>query len=243
MSFLSWLFNPFILLIFSVPITAVVFLLAGMYVSQPKKDRVVQLSPESGTGKEYDINIQDSTEMGCKPLLKGEAPQRFLKTGQAYNVIKKTAWKLQSSATWIGRIGTAYTYPLGNESVTISFIDSVKQVFTEETFNRLSGELKKRIAEAQIGVTVKFPQVSLTPLNPNFNPEQPISQLNPKYMPMVNSDDVRRGAFDKFINSLATGIYKLATGGNKVNLIQLITSAGAGGCAVMLILLAFGRIK
>lgn len=225
-----------------VPIIGVIFYLVGIYQSQPRRTHVNQFSPESGIGKEYEVNHEDAIYMECDPMGE-EFPQRFIKTGQPYNMMRKTAFKLQNFAMWLGRIGTAYTYNLENPKVDISLEETVITLFSRQTYDKLSNEIKKKVHDAKIGVTVRFPQVSLTPENPNFDATQPISDKNPKYMPLVNSDDVRRGAFDRFIIGLARGINELNKTGGKKDIVTIILAAGSGGMLVTLLLLAFGKIK
>lgn len=242
---ISWIMNPWILLIILVPIVAFIFLIAGIYFSQPRKTSVAQFSPESGIGKEYEVSHEDAIYMECAPIGE-EFPQRFIKTGRAYNMIKKTAFKLQNYALWLGRLGTAYTYDLPKteeEKEPISFENAIITVFSRTHYDKLSAELKKRIAEAKIGVTVNFPRVPLAPENPNFDSSKPISAENPKSMPLVSSDDVRRGAFDKFINALASGINKLASKGQGINVVMILLGIGTGTGLACLLLLAFGRLK
>lgn len=239
---LNFILNPWILLIVMLPIVGVIFLLTGIYMSQPRKTQVNQFAPESGIGKEYEVSHEDAIYMECDPMGE-EFPQHFIKTGQPYNMIRKTAFKLQNFALWLGRFGTAYTYNFDNPKIELSFEDSIITLFSRDTYNKLSNELKKKIHDARIGVTIRFPNVSLTPDNPNFDATQAISDRNPKYMPLVNSDDVRRGAFDKFINGLARGINELTKTGGKKDLMTIGLSMGTGGMIVTLILLAFGKVK
>lgn len=242
MSFINFLFDPIILLIITLPIVAFIFLLVGIYVSQPRKNRIQQIAPESGRGKDYEVKHEDAVYMECDPI-ENEPPQHFVKTGQAFNMIRKGFLKVSNYALWIGRMGTGYTYALDDKNVEISFKDSLITLFTRKTYDKLSEELKKKIEEAKLGVIVKFPDVSLTPSNPNYDPNKPVSDSNLKYLPSVSSDDVRRGAIDHFITRLAEGIHRLDKGGSRTNMLQIFLALGSGGCLVSILLLMTGHIK
>lgn len=90
MSFiLDVLANPVILIMLSSVVMAVVGLMLGVYISQPRKDRVIQFSPETGRGIEYDVSEQDEVRVRCKPVM-NTPPQRFVKTPlqNAYNIVR-----------------------------------------------------------------------------------------------------------------------------------------------------------
>ena len=177
----------------------------GVWLTQPRKNRVLKIEPESGRGVDLEVESEDTVNAYCKPVAH-TPPQRFIKRHKALNVIRKGPFKLQNYALWLARYGTAYTKMVeGKKEVKVSFRDAVKNVFGKELYDRIpnnekTGFIKDQIENNEIGVTV---ELSAT------------EALTPEGLKSLSSDDVRRGDIDTFISQIARGIraaYKTATG-------------------------------
>ena len=59
---LEVLANPIILIVLASSVMAIVGLMLGVYVSQPRKDQVIQFSPETGRGIQYDVRNKTRSE-------------------------------------------------------------------------------------------------------------------------------------------------------------------------------------
>jgi len=210
-SILSIFLNPFFLLAMMIPVVGFLFLYIGVYISQPRKNRIIQIAPETGRGRDYEVAKEDAVNLYCNPL--GESPpQRFIKLYDAFNIVRKGPFKLQHFGLWVGRIGTAYTYTFGNETVKVKLEQTMKTILGEDKYKLFSDETKAQIESASIGVTIEFPKAELTP----------------KGLPSLSSDDIRRHDIDHFISSLAQGIANLLKGRGRGNIVQVIMCVGTG---------------
>ena len=211
---LEVLANPIVLIVLASSVMAIVGLMLGVYVSQPRKDQVIQFSPETGRGIQYDVQEQDEIRVRCKAVM-NTPPQRFMKKPlqNAYNIVRKGVLfgKLQNYALWLGRVGTAYTFPMSNPKEATTLEHTLQTLLEPENYDKLSPIYKKRIEEAEIGVIVEFPQVPLTP--PGLKP--------------LNSDDTRKQSLEELIKALVQGVHNIASGG-KGSILQTIFILGTG---------------
>jgi len=224
--------NPLFLLVISMPIFVIVGLLLGTWLSQPRKARVLKVSPESGRGEELEIESEDTINAYCNPI-GNMPPQRFIKRHEALNIIRKGFLKIQTYALWLARQGTAYTYMFGDKDekhenpIKVSLKQAVYNVFGKELYEKIpndskTGYVKDKIENSSVGVFIEFPKAPLTP----------------EGLPSVSSDDVRRGAIDSFINRLVRGVDKLGSGRTATEWVKVIFILGTGiGIGVVLSLI------
>lgn len=193
--------NPFILLLLASITFSMTGIMIGVYVSQPRKNRIIKLSPETGRGIEYQVEKEDAVNLICKAV--GDTPPlKFRKTTAAWNIIRKGVLnKLQHYALWLGQEGTAYTFPLNAPDIKITLRQTVENVFGLELYKQLSADIKNRIESASVGVTVEFPQQPLTPMGKDG-----------KSLPSVSEYDIQRDDDAKILHALATGIAKAKQG-------------------------------
>lgn len=241
---LEVILNPFILMMISGALCLIVGLFLGVYQSQPRRNMVIQISPDTGRGLEFSVKEEDTVNLNCSPV-GSIPPQRFIKLLDAYNIVRKGFLKLQNYALWCGMTGTAYTYPFDTPNVKTSLEKTMKNIMGEEDYKKTPLALQKKIAEAKIGVTVEFPKGYSTPINPIYDatisdPKDPRSQ---KFLPAKSSDDLRRGDVDRLINIIARRLNELGkkTGGESV--IKVLVYLGCGGGLFMLALLFTGHLK
>lgn len=95
--FLSFLSNPLILLAVACPVVLFLGIFMGSILSQPRKNRVIKVSPESGRGIELQVREEDATNLYCDPV-GAIPPQRFIKRLNAFTIVKKGFFKLQNYA-------------------------------------------------------------------------------------------------------------------------------------------------
>lgn len=213
--------NPLMLILETGSGMLMLGLFLGVYMSQPRKNKVIQFSPESGRGIEYNVDKEDEINIKCDSVL-NTPPQKFMKyplqTG--YNIVKKGIFKrLHNYALWIGRMGTAYTFPLDtNRSLTLEQIEkttlkqTLQNILEPENYDKLGSTFQKKIEEAQVGVLIQFPKVDLTPPG----------------MPSMSSDDIHRHAIEEFIGMLAQGIKDLMKKSGSREVINTIITLIAG---------------
>jgi hypothetical protein len=227
--------------------TILVGIIIGTWLSQPRKPRVIQIAPESGRGKEYDVESEDTVNAYCQPI-ENEPPQRFIKRYQAINILRKGWFKLSNYALWIGRIGTAYTFNLDDpdKKIQVSLREAILNLFGKDLYERIpndekTGFIKDRIEKSSVGVTIEFPTgQSLTPKNPLYDPtvkdkDDPRSQ---EYLPSISSDDIRRNDFDTFINAIVRGVQRLIKGTASGEWVKIIFIMGTGiGIGIVLSLI------
>jgi len=214
--------NPLILFAIFTPILVLVGILLGAYLVQPRRNRVIQISPESGRGIDFEVKEEDAMNLRCDPV-GPTPPQRFIKRQPALNIITKGFLKLKNYALWLGRVGTAYTYTIKSKPVKLSLKDTIMNIFGKEKYDMIPEKQKKQIEEGQVGVTVEFPDVSLTP----------------DKMPSLSSDDLRRGDIDHFIDALAKGVAKAAKLGSAISAKDIFI-VGTGIAIGIVVAIVFG---
>ncbi len=220
----SFLTNPFFLLLVSIPIMLIVGIFVGTWLSQPRKNRIISLAPETGRGIEYDVEKEDRVNIYCNPVI-NSPPQRFLKREAAFNMIRKGWLKLSNYALWIGRQGTAYTQKLDGSGQIVKDIplrDAVKTILGDDLYSRIpnnekTGYAKDKLEKSELLVTVEFPKSVLTP-----------KDSEGKELPSVSSDDVRGSAIDRFIGSIVNGVDKLNKRGSAGDWVKIIFCVGTG---------------
>jgi hypothetical protein len=244
---LEFLLQPFVLLLISIPMTILVGIIIGTWLSQPRKPRVIQIAPESGRGREYDVESEDNVNAYCHSI-ENEPPQRFIKRYQALNILRKGWFKLSNYALWFARQGTAYTYKIdeSKQEVKITLREAILNLFGPDLFERIpndekTGFIKDRIEKSSVGVTIEFPAgLPLTPKNPIYDPtvtdaNDPRSQ---EYLPSISSDDIRRNDFDTFINAIVRGVQRLIKGTASGEWVKIIFIMGTGiGIGIVLSLI------
>lgn len=204
--------------------------LLGHGLSQPRKNRVLQIAPESGRGRELEVKESDATNLRCDPV-GNIPPQRFIKTYEAINIVKKGWFKLQNYALWLVREGTAYVTGLGktpDEEVTLD--SAFKTILNKEHYSQLPDYAVKKIKSGKLGVTIKFPSNPLTPKG-----------TDGEDLPSISSDDLRRGDVDHFVSALASGVAKLSkTGAGDWPRIIFIMGTGIGIGIVLSLIFGWG---
>lgn len=200
----------------------------GVWLSQPRKTRLIRIDTESGRGVEYVIDREDTVNALCKPV--GDTPpQRFIKIHKALNILRKGPFKLQNYSLYLGRLGTAYTTMVNEkkESVTVPLRKAIKNIFGEELYNRIPNEaktgfIKDKIEKSEVGVTVQ-----LDASNP----------LTPEGHESLSSDDLRRSDIDTFIGALARGVRSQfkAPSGDYIKIIFILGTGIAIGIVLSLI--------
>lgn len=183
--------NPWILLMITAPIMLFFGLIGGNLLSQPRKNRVIKISPENHRGVELEIKSEDAINVYCDPVGK-MPPQRFIKRLSAFNIIRKGWLKLQNYAVWFGRYGTAYVHRFDNRPVDLSFKEAVFNVFTKKYYEQIPQDVKNKIEDGQIGVMVEFPDDPLTPMN--LETGEPF--------PSISEDDINRDNDKKAMSNI-----------------------------------------
>lgn len=210
----------------AVPVVLFIGLLIGVHFSQPRKNRVLALNPETGRGVEYEIDGEDNVNVYCPPV-GNTPPQRFIKRQDAFNIIRKGAFKIQTYALWLAMQGSAYTRSMeGNENEEVPFRDAVKNVLGKELYrqipnNKKDGFVKDRLEESALNVTVKFPNAKVTPDG----------------LPSISSDDMRRNDVNTLIAAIVRGVNLLRkpTSGEAMKIIFILGSGIAIGIVLSLI--------
>lgn len=195
----DFLGNPLILLAIVSPLLLFLGILVGNALSQPRKNRVLKLSPETGRGVELEVNEEDELNIRCDPV-GNIPPQRFIKLHDAFNIVKKGWFKIQNYALWFAYYGSAYVRKLEGEDVDITLETAIFNIFGKTLYDQIPREQKDQIEASEIGITVSFPNKPLTPLDPKTK----------ESLPSISSDDLRRGDVDQFIGALARGINSLS---------------------------------
>jgi len=168
------------------------------------------------------VKEEDAMNLRCDPV-GPTPPQRFIKRQPALNIITKGFLKLKNYALWLGRVGTAYTYTIQSKPVEVTLKDAILNIFGKKDYDMIPEHHRNTIEKNEVGVTVKFPDVSLTP----------------DKMPSLSSDDLRRGDIDHFIDSLARGVSKLAKAGRGID-IKDIFIVGTGIAIGIVLAIVFG---
>lgn len=187
---INLLTNPIILLIILTPIMLLIGIVLGNYLSQPRKNLVMKLDPESHRGVQLEVNSEDTVNVYCKSV--GDMPnQKFIKRLNPYNVMRKGWMKIQNFAIWFGRYGTAYVHQFDNKPVELTFQKAVHNVFGEKYYKQIPKDIKSRIEDGSIGVTIEFPNDPLTPVD-----------AEGKELPSISEDDIKRDKDDKAMANL-----------------------------------------
>lgn len=234
MEILEILLNPLFLLLISIPIMILLGILIGSWLSQPRKARVLKISPESGRGEELEIESDDTINAYCNSI-GNQPPQRFIKRFEAVNVMRKGFLKIQTYALWFARQGTAYTLKFGagktktKNPVKVSLRDAIFNIFGKDLYNKIpnepkTGYVKDKIERSEVSVFIEFPDAPLTPAG----------------LPSVSSDDVRRSAIDSFIGRLVHGVDKLGTTRTAGEWVKIIFILGSGIAIGIVLSLVFG---
>ena len=183
--FWTFLQNPIVLLSIIAPVLFFFGLILGNIVSQPRKNRVLKVSPESGRGIELKVKSEDATTLYCNAVGK-IPPQRFIKRLAAYTIVKKGFMKLQNYALWIGRYGTAYVQHFGKKKVKVSLRDAVYTIFGKKLYDQIPEKQLEQIEKGELGVVIEFPDDPLTP----------------EGLPSISEDDINRDADQQAMKSL-----------------------------------------
>jgi len=189
--------NPLILLLISFPVLIFVGIYVDVWLTHPRKHRVLQIEPETSRAIDFQVESEDTVNAYCKPVA-NSPPQRFIKLHNALNVVRKGPFRLQNYAMWLARLGTAYTTQTGEKKtdVKISLRQAIQNLFGKELYDRIpnnekTGFIKDRIERSEVGVTVELPA---------SNP------LTPTGFESLSSDDLRRADIDSFIGALVRGV-------------------------------------
>lgn len=167
--------NPLILLLILSPILLFLGIIIGNYVSQPRKNIVMKVSPESHRGVQLDIKDEDAVNVYCDPVGK-IPPQRFIKRLSPFNIVRKGWLRLQNFSVWFGRYGTAYVHEFSDESVKVSLINTINNLFGKKYFKQIPKEVMRRIEDSKLGVMIEFPKNPLTPKGEDGKPLRSISE-------------------------------------------------------------------
>lgn len=219
--------NPLVLFLIAVPTFTLLGILVGTWLSQPRKERVLQIIPETGRGVELEVESQDTVNAYCNPV-GNTPPQRFIKRQQALNILRKGIFKLTTYALWFGRQGTAYTYKFGEskEEIKVTLKEAILNLFGKDLYERIpndekTGYIKDHIEQSTVGVTIEFPNDPITPEN----------------LPSISSDDLRRNDIDTFVGAIVRGVKSMGKtgGGDWVKIIFILGSGVAIGIVLSLI--------
>jgi hypothetical protein len=209
----------------------------GVYFAQPRHDVALLINPTSGRGREIKIMKQDAVNAFGEGL-GNSPPQHFIKIHDAYNIARKGFLKLQHYALWLAREGTAYVYNFEGSKEEISFSKAVKH-FLGDLYEKLPQDIKAKIEENKIAVTVEFPSGPLTPVNPYYDPKQPEGPENQKFLKSVSNDDLERNNDER-----AMRIYwEEAVKEEKKSYFNLLIACLAGGGIFSVIYLFTGHLR
>lgn len=222
--------NPLILLLIAFPVLIFVGIYVGVWLTHPRKNRVLQIELESGRAVDHEVHSEDTVNAYCNPVA-NNPPQRFVKCHKALNVIRKGPFRLQTYALWLARFGTAYTTMINEkkEEVNITLREAILNLFGRELYDRIpnnekTGWIKDKIETSEVGVTVELPA---------SNP------LTPEGLKSLSSDDVRRHDIDTLIGSVVRGVKLLSrTGGGEF--LKIIFIMGTGIAIGIVLSLIFG---
>jgi len=152
-------------------------ILLGLWLSRPKKNQVFKVLPGDQRGFDLEVLNETSLSLDCENY-KGLPPQRFLKFRPGFTVLQKMRWgRTRKIMRHIGRDGTAYTQrsEQGNiENVPLS--QTLKVLWGDENYNKMSDELRDPIESGKIGVTIQLEDDPLTPKNLPILSEENIKQ-------------------------------------------------------------------
>ena len=145
----EFLMNPWILLMILAPVFLLVGINAGNFTSQPRKNRVLKIDPNSYRALELEVKSEDAVNIFCDAV--GNTPnQRFVKRLSPFNVARKGFLKIYNYALWMGRYGTAYVQKFDNESVDLSFKEAVFNVFGQKFYDLIPQAVRDHIEDGSI---------------------------------------------------------------------------------------------
>lgn len=227
---LNFLVNPLVLLLMALPILLFVGIYVGVWLTHPRKNRILKIEPESGRGIDYEVESEDTVNAYCKSVA-NSPPQRFIKRHKALNIIRRGPFKLQNYALWMGRYGTAYTQMVNEakETIKVSLRDAIRNIFGKDMYDRIpndekTGWIKDQIENSEVGVTVELPATT---------------QLTPEGLKSLSPDDIRRHDIDTLIGSVVRGVKSLSkTGGGEF--LKIIFIMGTGVAIGIVLSLIFG---
>ena len=225
---LNFLANPLVLLLIAFPDLLFVGIYVGVWLTHPRKNRILKIEPESGRGIDYEVESEDTVNAYCKSVA-NSPPQRFIKQHKALNIIRKGPFKLQNYALWLGRYGTAYTQMVNEkkETVKVSLREAIRNIFGKELYERIpndeqTGYIKDQIEKNEVGVTVELPATT---------------QLTPEGLKSLSPDDIRRHDIDTLIGSVVRGVKSLSktSGGDFLKIVFILGTGVAIGIVLSLI--------
>ena len=219
---LEFFTNPLVLLSILAPILVFIGISSGYYLSQPRKNRVLKISPESGRGVELEVKSEDATNVYCDPV--GDIPpQRFIKRLNAFSIIKKGWMKLQNYALWLGRYGTAYVTGIDDSDIPVSFKAAILNVFGRTLYDQIPEQQRTQIEDGKIGVMIGFPNDPLTPKGTDGND-----------LPSISEDDINRDNDQRAMENLWEA-YEQEQRSNTITQIAFVGCGVAIGIIVSLI--------
>lgn len=187
----EFLSNPLVLLSLVSPLLVMLGILAGYVLSQPRKNRVLKVSPESGRGVELEVKEEDAINVYCDPV-GNIPPQRFIKRLNAYSIIRKGWFKIQNYALWFGMYGTAYVTGIEPKKIAVTFKEAVYNVFGKTLYNQIPERQKKQIEDGTIGVMIEFSSKPLTPTDSKTGEQ----------LPSISEDDINRENDERAMKNL-----------------------------------------
>ena len=226
---LNFIANPLVLLLMSMPVFIFVGIFLGVWLTHPRKNRIIRIDPESGRGIEYEIEHEDTVNALCKPV-GNTPPQRFIKLHKALNVIRKGPFKLQNYSLYLARLGTAYTQMVQEEGkkIVVPLRDAIRNILGDKLYERIPNVKPDyafdKIEKSEVGVTIELPATEA---------------LTAKGLKSLSSDDLRRSDIDTFIGAIARGVrsqFKAPTG----EYIKIIFILGSGIAIGIVLSLVFG---
>jgi preprotein translocase subunit Sss1 len=219
---LTFLANPLVLILLALPTLIFIGIWIGVWLSQPRKNRVYKIDPTNSTGIEYEVESQDTVNAYCKSV-GNTPPQRFITMQNPINFIRNGVFRLQNFSAWFARIGTAYTQDfnpetkeLKNDPVTVPLRVAIENLFGKDLYDKIpndekTGYIKDKIEKSEIGVMIKFPEKPLTPNN----------------MSSISPDDIRRHDVDNLIKAVVQGV-KMLTAKASGEYLKIIFILGTG---------------
>ena len=228
---LNFIANPLILLLIAIPVLIFVGIYVGIWLTHPRKNRVLQIDLESGRAIDFEVDKEDTINAYCKPV--GTIPQqRFLKLHTPLNVIRNGPFKIQNYALWLGRKGTAYTKQVNPGTENIPFRQAIENVFGKALYDRIPNTppdyVKDTIEKSEVNVTVQLSK------------EEPLTPIGPKgeKLPSISSDDYQSNRLQLFLNTYAHGVQKMSKaigGGDALKIIFILGTGIAIGIVLSLI--------
>ena len=230
---LAFLANPLVLLLIAFPILLLVGIYVGVWLTHPRKNRVLQIDPASGRGIDFEVDKEDTINAYCKPV-GNTPPQRFIKLQKALNIIRKGPFKIQNYALWIASHGTAYTTKAESENVKVPLRDAIHNILGEDLYNRIPndekyGRVRDKIENSEVSVTIEFPISSLTP-----------KDASGQSLPSISSDDYQSNRMETFLNTYAHGVQTMAKKIGSGDMLKIIFILGTGIAIGIVLSLIFG---